>query len=81
MKEHQSNQENQAPGRVSLPDKKWMTVSEIAAFLSVPKSWIYQRTQLGPGVGIPFVKFGKYLRFDADEVIEFFKSKGMGYHD
>ena len=46
----------------------------MAKFLKVPKGWIYQRTQFGRDA-IPFIKVGKYLRFDPDEVLNFFKNK------
>ena len=45
-----------------------MTVSEIAALLKVPVSWVYERTRR-PGIEkIPHVKLGKYLRFSVSEV-------------
>ena len=51
-----------------------LTVEQMAEMLDVPKSWIYQRTQLGQK-GIPHIKLGKYVRFDSDEVLAFFKKK------
>jgi len=54
--------------------KSLITVQELAEILSVPISWIYQRTSMGQK-GIPHVKMGKYVRFDADEVIRFLRSK------
>ena len=43
-----------------------MTVSEIAALLKVPVSWVYARTRR-PGIEkIPHVKLGNYLRFSVD---------------
>ena len=43
--------------------KLW-SVEELATFLGVPRSWIYDRTRRhGPEV-IPHFKMGKYLRFD-----------------
>jgi len=51
-----------------------ITVKELAAILRVPVSWIYERTAKGSG-SIPHVRFGKYIRFDSKEVIDFFKSK------
>ena len=45
-----------------------MTVSEIAALLKVPVSWVYERTRR-PGIEkIPHVKLGKYLRFSVREI-------------
>jgi excisionase family DNA binding protein len=45
-----------------------MTVSEIAAFLKVPVSWVYERIRRTGIEKIPHVKLGKYLRFSASEV-------------
>ena len=45
-----------------------MTVSEIAAFLKVPVSWVYERTRRRGLERLPHVKLGKYLRFDPAEV-------------
>ena len=42
-----------------------LTIEEAAAFLKVPKSWIYERTRKGT---IPHVKLGKYLRFPVGEL-------------
>jgi hypothetical protein len=45
---------------------KFWSVSNLAEFLGVPKTWIYDRTQAnGPEV-IPHVKFGKYVRFEPE---------------
>jgi len=46
---------------------------ELAGVLGVKVSWVYQRTQHGP-TAIPHVKLGKYVRFNVEEVIEFFKT-------
>lgn len=51
-----------------------VTIEELAQILKVPKGWIYQRTCCGQSE-IPFVKCGKYLRFDPKEVIDFFHQK------
>jgi len=47
---------------------------KLAEIINVPVSWIYQRTRMGPKA-IPFIKMGKYIRFDSEEVIKFFKNK------
>ena len=54
--------------------KKLITVDELAQILSVPKSWIYERTRQGTQA-IPHIKLGNYVRFNADEVITFFRDK------
>jgi excisionase family DNA binding protein len=52
-----------------------MTVSEVAAFLRVPASWIYERTRrTGPG-RLPHVKLGKYLRFDANQIRDWLRQQ------
>ena len=55
-----------------------LTVSEVAALLKVSKSWIYEQTR-GRGnhtSGLPFVKLGKYLRFDSQEIRAYVRSRG-----
>ena len=46
------------------------TVSQIAEFLQVPNSWIYERTRRGGVERIPYFKLGKYLRFSRSEVFD-----------
>ena len=46
--------------------EKLISIEEVAELLNVPKSWIYTRTRTGK---IPFIKLGKYLRFDRAEVV------------
>ena len=59
-----------------MENRKLLTVKELSELLGVPVSWIYQRTRMGQDA-IPHVKFGKYVRFDSDEVIRFFaKNRG-----
>ncbi len=47
-------------------------VAELAKYLNVKKSWIYERTRKNE---IPHVRVGKYVRFDPGEVIQFLESK------
>ncbi len=54
--------------------KNLVGVKEISKILGVPVGWVYKRTCLGQEA-IPFVKVGKYVRFDAEEVVEFFKKQ------
>jgi excisionase family DNA binding protein len=46
------------------------TVREIAEFLQVPNSWVYERTRRRGNERIPHFKLGKYLRFSRCEVLE-----------
>lgn len=59
----------------SKTQKQLITAQELSKVLNVPKSWIYDRTRQGHDA-IPFIKLGAYVRFDADEVISFFKMHG-----
>jgi len=63
-----------------MENRKLLTVQELALVLNVPVSWIYQRTRLGPAA-IPHLKIGKYVRFNPEEVREFFKNQGAAGAD
>ena len=45
-----------------------LTVDDVAAMLKVPKSWIYDRTRQRGAERLPFIKLGKYLRFEESAV-------------
>lgn len=48
--------------KVEIADEL-LTVSEVAAALKVPVSWVYERTRRSGTDQIPHFKLGKYLRF------------------
>jgi excisionase family DNA binding protein len=48
------------------------TVDELAARWKVPKTWIYERTRKGL---LPFIKIGRYIRFEPDKVDEALKNQ------
>jgi len=55
-----------------------LTIDEAAALLSVPKSWLYERTRTN---SVPHIKLGKYLRFDQQEFLAWarqFRRDGHG---
>lgn len=54
--------------------EKLLTVQELAALLHVPASWIYERTRRRGVDRLPFVKLGKYVRFEKSAV-QIFLSK------
>ena len=54
--------------------ERLVNVKEMAEILNVPVSWIYDRTRQGPKV-IPYVKLGAYVRFNPEEVINFYRNK------
>lgn len=41
-----------------------LDVKGAARFLNVTPSWVYEHSRAGAGEILPFVKIGKYLRFD-----------------
>ncbi len=45
-----------------------LTVDDVAALLRVPKSWVYERTRRRGKDRLPFLKLGKYVRFEAHAV-------------
>jgi len=52
--------------------RKLIDVQEMARILNVPVSWLYERTRVGT---IPCVRIGKYVRFDPQEVLTFFRGQ------
>lgn len=58
----------------SQVEKHLLTVKELATILNVAESWVYERTRQGQEA-IPFIRLGAYVRFDPEEVINFFKLK------
>jgi len=57
-----------------MEQRNLLSVKEMAAILRVPPSWIYQRTRFGQG-GIPHLRVGKYIRFESEAVIAFYKKQ------
>ncbi len=51
-------------------------VRAMADLLGIPVSRLYQATRLGPQA-IPHYRVGKYVRFDPEEVVAFFRVQGM----
>jgi excisionase family DNA binding protein len=49
-------------------DRDLMTVAETAEWLKVPASWVYERSRKRGRDRIPYIKLGKYLRFERTAV-------------
>ncbi len=58
-----------------MEKQNYVTAKEMAEILRVPISWIYQNTSAGKKNGIPFVKVGKYVRFDVQKVRSYFEQQ------
>ena len=55
-----------------------LTVDEVAAWLRVSKTWVYEHTRSRGsqrGERLPYVKIGKYTRFDPQSVREFLRRR------
>jgi excisionase family DNA binding protein len=55
-----------------------LTVEDVAAWLKVSKSWVYEHTRsrgTPRSERLPYVKVGKYVRFEARAVREFIQKK------
>lgn len=50
-----------------------LTVEQLAEHLGVSCSWLYKRVAADE---VPHMKLGTAIRFDLEDVIAFFKSKG-----
>ncbi len=51
-----------------------MDVEQLADYLSVPKGWLYDRTR-DKTTGFPYLKIGKYVRFNLEDVLEWLKKQ------
>ena len=51
-------------------DMKFLTVEDVAEMLQVTRTTIYNLKKQG----LPFIKLGKNIRFDQDEVIDWVRS-------
>jgi excisionase family DNA binding protein len=45
-----------------------LTVEDVAALLRVPPSWVYARTRQRGLEKLPFVRIGKYVRFEPEAI-------------
>ena len=55
-----------------------LTVDDVAALLKVSKSWVYEHTRsrdMPRSERLPFLKIGKYIRFEARAVRAFIEKK------
>lgn len=58
-------------------DERLLTVQEVAELLHVPTSWVYERTRRRGGDQLPYVKLGKYLRFEEAAIVDFIRGVGL----
>ena len=58
------------PIQNTIQPEPLLSVSQLAEYLGVQKSWIYEQSRLKKHNGFPVLKCGKYLRFDRQQVVE-----------
>jgi excisionase family DNA binding protein len=59
----------------SRADEQLLTVHDTARFLNVSVSWVYEHTRDDADDRLPFVKLGKYLRFDCADLRAYVDAK------
>ena len=58
--------------------EEWLTADDVAAWLKVSKSWVYEHTRARgtPQIDrLPHVKLGKYVRFERRQVFAFLERR------
>jgi len=63
---------------VSFGAEALLTVHEVAEFLRVPASWVYERTRRHGRDRLPHVKIGKYLRFRLSDLEAYLETLSRG---
>ena len=58
-----AERDGDADSAIAIGDEL-LTVHDAARFLNVSVSWVYEHTRDDADDRLPFVKLGKYLRFD-----------------
>jgi len=56
---------------INTAENKLVNIKELAQIMNVPVSWLYGRTRID---ALPCVRFGKYIRFNPKEVIDYFNT-------
>jgi excisionase family DNA binding protein len=57
------------------PGEQLLTVRDAARLLNVTVSWVYEHTRDDAEDRLPFVKLGKYVRFDRTDLREYVNAK------
>jgi excisionase family DNA binding protein len=72
---HWSDESSNAPSSEEL-----LTVRDAARLLNVTVSWVYEHARDGAADRLPFVKLGKYVRFDRADLREYVDAKRRARH-
>ena len=60
------------------PQGALLTIDEVAELLSVPVSWVYERTRRRATDRIPGFRLGKYWRFREADVLAWLERQRVG---
>lgn len=60
------------------PNGHLLTVEEVAELLSVPVSWVYERTRRRAINRIPGFRLGKYWRFREADIVAWVERQRLG---
>ncbi len=64
---------------MSVPtEDQLLTAEEVARFLKVPLSWVYERCRARPSDQLPHFKLGKYLRFKKSDLLHYMEKLRRG---
>jgi excisionase family DNA binding protein len=62
-------------GQVSWPRERLLSADEVAELLSVPVTWVRERTRAGH---LPHVRLGRYVRYERNEVMAWLSEQTSG---
>lgn len=68
---------------MEVKENHLLSVEDLAAYLHIPKSWIYEKARKGSStVPVPSIRVGKYLRFDLNSVLRWLdETRGLERKD
>ena len=61
---------------VRIPETDTLLPAEAAAFLRVPESWLKEAVRSRSRLKLPFLKFGKYVRFSKRQLLAWQEQQG-----
>jgi excisionase family DNA binding protein len=59
----------------TFDEEDLLTLDELCEFLKVGRAWVYRQTREG---NIPFIKLGKYLRFERTKLKRWLQGNSYG---
>ena len=72
--------ETATPVSLDRDDDTLLTPQDAARFLKVSVSWVYEHVRPGAEDRLPFLKLGKYLRFDPRDLRAYIDAKREKSH-